>query len=112
DRLRLIAVSAGGLAREIGLQPLHPLFRRLFAVMGDQRGEERDVVLMLAAAYADLALPLGIGQFLIGDGVLLHAVLGGVDHASARRQAEPVALGVTILRGNGVVDDFVFDRLG
>ena len=98
DVARGLAVAAGGLLRQIGLEALQPFLGLRLAVLGEIGGEQRVVVHVLAGADADLALPLRVGQFLVGDRVLLHALLRGVDDARAHRDAVPVAVRVAVLR--------------
>ena len=74
--------------------------------------EQRVVVDVLAGADADLALPLRIGELFVGDRVLLDAVLRGVDHARAHRDAGPMAVGIAVLRRHDLVDHDGLDRLG
>src|SRR5262249_7247344 len=77
DVARAFAVAAGRLACQVGLEALEPGFRLRFAVLGNEGGEERRVVWMLAGADADFSAPLGIGetfvgQVRVGDAVLRH----------------------------------------
>ncbi|MCY1303884.1 hypothetical protein D9M70_536120 [compost metagenome] len=81
-------------------------------MVGDHRGEQADVVGVLAVAGADLALPLRIGKFFIGDVVLGDAVLGSVDDAAARGEAEPVAVRIAEMCRDVLADRLVDDRLG
>jgi hypothetical protein len=80
-------------------------------VVGDHRGDQADIVGVLAVTGADLALPLRVGKLLIGDLVLCDAVLGRVDDARARGQAEPVAVRIAILGRDVLVDDVALDLL-
>ena len=89
-----------GLCARLALSPLSHCLGRRLALVGDDRGEQRGVVDVLARADADLALPLGVGQLLVGDGVLLHALLGRVDDARAHGDAEPVIGGIAIGGGD------------
>lgn len=110
--LDLGAVVAGRLAGQVVAQTFEPLLGRFLALVGDHGGEQGDIVDVLAAAGADASLPLGIGKLVVGDGILLDAILGGVDHAGTGRHANPVALGITVLRGDVLVHHLGFDRLG
>ncbi len=80
--------------------------------MGDHRSDQGDIVDVLTVTRADLAFPLRVGEFLIGDRVLLDPVLRGQDHPNALRQAKPVALRVTKVGWNVGVDGLVVNRLG
>jgi hypothetical protein len=75
DCLRLVAIAAVRLAGEIVLQSGQPLLGMLFTVGSDHRGNQSDVIGVLRIANADPALPFRIGQLLIGDFVLLDALL-------------------------------------
>ena len=112
DVARGFAVAAGGFLRQIGLHALQPFLGLGLAVLGDVGREQAVVVDVLAGADADLALPLRIGELFIGDLVLLDAVLRGVDHARAHRDAGPLAVGIAKLRRHGLVDHHRLDRLG
>jgi hypothetical protein len=80
--------------------------------MGDRRREQREIVVVLARPHADAALPLGVRQLGISEGVLLDAVLGGIDHAPALGQADPVAFGIAVFGGDVGVHLGVVQRLG
>ncbi|MNX98447.1 hypothetical protein D3C86_1308590 [compost metagenome] len=113
DRFRLAAVCSVRLAGEIVLQTRQPRAGIIDAVMGDHRGDQRDIVGMLAVANADLALPLGIGKFLIGNVLLCHPLLRSIDNPTARRQTKPFALGITQIGGDILFDDGIAqNRLG
>ena len=112
DVARGFAVAARGLLRQIGLHALQPFLGLGLAVLGHIGREQAVVVDVLAGADADLALPLGIGELFIGDLVLLDAVLRGVDHARAHRNAGPLAVGIAVLRRHDLVDHHRLDRLG
>ena len=111
DVARGFAVAAGRLLREVRLQALEPFLGLRFAVLGEIGGEKRVVVHVLAGADADLALPLRVGELLIGDGVLLHALLGDVDHARAHRDAVPVPSGSRYCERDHLVERRGLDRL-
>ena len=51
----------------LALTPVEPGLGRLLAVLGDIGGDQRGVVGMLAGADADLALPLRVGELLVGE---------------------------------------------
>ena len=91
---------------------MQPFLGLGLAVLGGVGREQAVVVDVLAGADADLALPLGVGEFFIGDLVLLDAILRGVDHAGAHRNAGPVSIGIAILRRHDLVDHHRLDRLG
>ncbi len=65
---------------------------------------------MLAVANADPALPFRIRQFLIGDILLAHPLLRGIDNPAACRQAEPFALGITQIGGDILFDDGIVEN--
>src|SRR5690606_17397073 len=111
DRAGLVAVTAIGLGGQVFLHALQPFLGLLLAIVGDHRGDQRDVVHVLAAAHANLAFPLGVGELFIGDRVLIDAILGGVDDTATHGQAEPVTLGIAILLGDVSVDRLAFERL-
>ena len=111
DVARGLAVSARGLLREIGFHAAQPFLGLGLAVPGDIGREQAVVVDVLAGADADLALPLGIGELFVGDGVLLDAVLRGIDHARAHRNAGPVTVGIAVLRRHDLVERLRLDRL-
>ena len=111
DVARDFAVAARRLLRKIGLDAGEPLLGLGGAVVADVGGEQRVVVDVLAGADADLALPLRVGEFLIGDRVLLHAILRGVDDARAHRDAVPMTLGIAELRRHHLVERLRLDRL-
>ena len=90
-------------ARQVGFEAVEPGLGVLRPVVGDHRGDQRDVISMLAGADADLSAPLRVGELLVSDGVLLDPILRGVDDAGAAREAEPLVL-VVAQRGR--------DRLG
>ena len=100
-----------GFCARLALRPLQPFLGLGLAVMGDEGGEQRVVVDVLAGADADLALPLRVGELLVGDRVLLHALLRGVDHARAHRDAVPVAFRIAVLRRHHLVEHVRLDRL-
>ena len=66
DVLGLFAVTARGLLGEVRLQALEPFLGLRLALMSDHGGEQADVVEVLTRASADLALPFGVGEFLVG----------------------------------------------
>ncbi len=100
-----------GFWARLALTPLDPFLGFRFAVLGDEGCEQGVVVDVLAGADADLALPFRIGEFLVGDRVLLHALLRGVDHARAHRDAVPVAVRVAKARRDDLVELVGIDRL-
>ena len=104
DVARLLAVAAGGLLGQVGLHALEPRLGELLALVGDHGGDQGRIVDVLSGADAHLALPFRIGQLLVGDGVLLHALLGGVDHARAHGEREPVVGRIAELRRNGALE--------
>ena len=81
-------------------------------MLGHIGREQAVIVNVLAGTDADLAFPFGIGELLIGDLVLLDAVLRGVDHARAHRNAGPVSIRIAVLRRHDLVDHNRFNRLG
>src|SRR5262249_59863612 len=80
------AVAARRFLREVAFQAAQPLLALRFAVLGDVGGEQRRVVGVLTRADADLAAPPGIGEALVGQGLVGHAILGGIHDARAQRQ--------------------------
>ena len=81
--------------------------------MGDDRTQQRQIVVMRARPGADPPRPLRVGQILIsGHFALCHAVFRGVDDAGAAGQAEPLVARVTVLGGNIGLQDGRVDRLG
>ena len=111
DVARHFAVAAGRLLREVRLEAFQPFLGLRFAVLGEIRGEQRVVVHVLAGADADLALPLRVGEFLVGDRVLLHALLRGVDDARAHRDAVPGAVRAVIGLRHRLLEHCGLDRL-
>src|SRR3546814_12697437 len=61
----------GGLARQVVLDHAQPLLGVRGVVVGNHRREQAGVVRVLAGADADPALPLRVGQVLVGEGVEL-----------------------------------------
>ena len=112
-----IALACGrsppsGLRARLSLSALHPGLGLLGAPMRDGRRKQRQIVVVLARAHADLALPLRVGERLVGECRVGHALLGRVDHARALGHAEPVALRIAVLRGQVGVDRGIVERLG
>ena len=112
DVARGFAVAARGLLRQVGLHAAQPFLGLGLAVLRRVGREQAVIVDVLAGADADLALPLGIGELFVGDLVLLDAILRGVDHTGAHRDAGPVSIGIAILRRHDLVDHHRLDRLG
>ncbi len=110
-RLDLVAVAALRRAGEVGEQPLGPGLRRLLAVVGDDRGHQRQVVDVRRGADADLALVGRIGQRLVGLRRARHPVLGVEDHPRALRQAVPVAVRVPKVLGDALGQHLRMHRL-
>ena len=104
DVAGLLAVAARGLLGEVRLDALQPFLGLRLALVRDHRGDQADIVEVLAGADADLALPLRVGELLIGDLVLLHALLGGIDDAAAQADAEPMALRIAIGRRDRLLE--------
>ena len=100
-----------GFCARFALRPLQPFLGLRLAVLGVIRGEQRVVVHVLAGADADLALPLRVGELLIGDRVLLHALLRGVDDARAHRDAVPGAVRAVIGLRHRLLEHGGLDRL-
>src|SRR5262249_408155 len=111
DVARGFAVATGGLLRGIGLDALEPFLGLGFAVVADEGREERVVVGVLGRGDGDLALPLRVGELLVGQRGLRHAVLGDIGHARAHGNAVPVPLGIAVLRRDDLVEHIGFDRL-
>ncbi|MNT30448.1 hypothetical protein D3C72_1662430 [compost metagenome] len=66
---------------------------------------------MAAGTRADLALPLGVGQvFIAGDIAGLDRGLVVGDHAAARREAEPLAIGIAVVGGDARFKHLGLDR--
>ena len=107
-----LAVAARWLLREIGFEAAEPFFGLGFTVMGDEGCKQRVVINVLAGANADLALPFRIGEIFVVQGSLLHAILRGIDHARAHRNAVPVPLGIAILGRHDLIEDVRLDGLG
>ena len=112
DALDLQPVVAGGLARQIGFHALQPGLGPRLAMRRDHRGDQRDVVDVLAGADADLAAPFRVGEFFVGDRVLLDALLRGVDHARAAGEPDPLSVGRAIGGRDRGVERRRLDRLG
>ena len=93
DGLDLVTVVALGLARQVGLDALQPGLGLGLPMVGYHAGHQSNVVLVLAAAGADAALVLGIGQLLVADGIqLAKAILRAVDAAHPSGQCEPAVI--------------------
>src|SRR5690606_18893841 len=60
-----VAVAAGGLARQVGLDPAQPGLGPVDAGVGDHRRDQAGVVGMLARTDAHATLPLRIGELLV-----------------------------------------------
>ncbi len=56
-----------GRCARLAFRPAQPFLRLGLAELGDDMGEQRVVVHVLAGADADLALPLRVGKLLVGD---------------------------------------------
>ena len=110
--LGLAPVIARGLHRQVGLYPLQPLARCVLALVGDHRGEKAQIIRVVSRAHAELALPLGVGQLLIGDRLDGRAVNGGIDHARAHGEAEPLVSCITEIGGDLVQNGWRRHRLG
>ena len=101
DGLNLRPVIALRLARQICLNALGPGGGALGTLGDDDRGQQGDIIDMLARTNADPALHLGIGQILIGGHLAgLDPVLGGVDDPGAHGQTKPVTVGMAVLHGD------------
>ena len=66
---------------------------------------------MLAGADADAAFPFGVGEIGVGDVILLDPLFRRIDHAGTLGDAEPVAVGITILGRDVLVDRRIVERL-
>jgi hypothetical protein len=97
---------------EVVAHTLEPRLCERLALVGDDGGDQRRVVDVLAGPNAHFALPLGVGQVLVGDAVELHAVFRGVDHAPAHGEAEPVPVGVAVLGGDLLLEHRRLHGLG
>src|SRR5215211_8696507 len=92
DVLRHVAVAAGRLLGEVGLDAAQPFLGPRLAVPDEESRDEADVVLVLEGAGAELALPLRVGEVLVSHRGVRHALLRGIDRAGAQREGEPAAL--------------------
>ncbi len=73
--------------------------------MLQHRGNQRNVVDVLAGTDTNLALPFWICEILIGETVLLYALFGGIGHTGPRGQANPMALWVAVGGRDVTVND-------
>ena len=99
-----------GRAGEVGEQPRAPGLGRLGAVVGDHRGHHREVVGARGRAGTDHALVGRVGERLVGLRRVRHPVLGVEDHPGALRHAVPVAVGVTQVLGDPLVQHLGMHR--
>ena len=112
DRLDLAPVIALGPARQIGLHAAGPGFGRRLALGRHDRGEQRDVVGVLAGTAAHPPLHLRIGQVLVrGDLARPDPVLVRENHPRPHGQAEPQPVRMAVLRRDVRLQDARFDRL-
>ncbi len=101
-----------GFCARLAFTPAQPFLGFRFAVLGDHRGNHRVVIDVLTGADTDLAFPLRVGELLIGDRVLLHAILRRIHHARAHGDTVPAAFRVAILRWDNLIEHGRLDRLG
>ena len=80
---------------------MQPRLGLLLAVMGDHGRDQRHRVGVLPRPRANLALPLRVGEFLVGHRRLLHALLRHVEDPRPLRQCEPVSLRIAQAFRNG-----------
>ena len=99
QRADLVAVAPRRPAREVRDEGIGPGLRLVHAVVRDQGGDQRQVVHVRGRADADAALPLLVREGFVGREFgrfdfrrVVH------DWPPAHREAEPVALGMAVLR--------------
>ena len=111
DRLGLLPVGAGRLAREIVAHCGEPGPGLVEPPMIDARGDQPDIVDMLARARAQAPLPFRIGQILVADMGFAHPVDRGVKHPRAHRERRPLPVRIAIGFGHAR-KHLLGDRLG
>ena len=80
--------------------------------MSDHRGDQRDIVNMLPGPNADFAAPFRLGELLVGDRILRHAVFRCVDDACPPREPDPLIVFSPIGGRDSSIDALRLNGLG